>query len=208
MLVDNSHTLYIINHSILFLITIHTVTHQHSVSPSFMSLPTVPQYSQISHCFFFYFFPILTRYPFIISYSSIPSFKSLIAPLHLLHIKCIQRMWTRWAQHFQRPRFYHNYIYYHNYIPGSGRTFTTYPGRDVLLRHTRFPILTRYPFIISYSSIPSFKSLIAPLHLLHIKCIQRMWTRWAQHFQRPRFYHNYIYYPYSYPDWAPRNRFA
>ena len=22
-------------------------------------------------------------------------------------------------------------------IPGSGRTFTTYPGRDVLLRHTR-----------------------------------------------------------------------
>ena len=27
MLVDNSHTLYIINHSILFLITIHTVTY-------------------------------------------------------------------------------------------------------------------------------------------------------------------------------------
>ena len=37
------------------------ISHQHTVSPSFISLPTVPQYSQISHCFFFYFFSVLTR---------------------------------------------------------------------------------------------------------------------------------------------------
>ena len=46
------------------------------------------------------------------------------------------------------------------------------------------------------------------LFLLHIKCIQRMRAQWVQHFQRPRIYHYYSYYPYSYPDWAPRNRFA
>ena len=33
--------------------------------------------------FLLYFFSLLTRYPFIISYSSIPSFKSPTAPLHL-----------------------------------------------------------------------------------------------------------------------------
>ena len=27
-------------------------------------------------------------------------------------------------------------------IPGSGRTFTTYPGRDALLRHTRVKLFT------------------------------------------------------------------
>ena len=32
------------------------ISHQHTVSPSFMSLPTVPQYSQISNCFFLFFF--------------------------------------------------------------------------------------------------------------------------------------------------------
>ena len=105
-------------HSLPHYYTYSYISHQHTVSPSFMSLPTVPQYSQISHCFTFYFFSVLTRYPFIISYSSIPSFKSLTAPLHLplsspyKVIKCIQRMRTQWTQHFQRPRIYHNYSYY------------------------------------------------------------------------------------------------
>ena len=70
-------------HSLPHYHTYSYISHQHTVSPTFMSLPTVPQYSQISHCFFFYFFLVLTQYPFIISYSSIPSFKSLMAPLHL-----------------------------------------------------------------------------------------------------------------------------
>ena len=71
--------------SILFPITIHTVTyHTNTQSLHLSCLPTVPQYSQISHCFFFFsFFSLLTWYPFIISYSSIPSFKSFTAPLHL-----------------------------------------------------------------------------------------------------------------------------
>ena len=47
-----------------------------------MYMPTVPQYSQIYKCLFFYF-SLLTWYPFIISYSSIPSFKYLTYPLHL-----------------------------------------------------------------------------------------------------------------------------
>ena len=47
-----------------------------------MSLPTIPRYSQIYHGLFFVF-SLLTWYPFIISYSSIPFFKSLTAPLHL-----------------------------------------------------------------------------------------------------------------------------
>ena len=48
---------------------------QATVSPSFISLPTVPHYSHISHCF--------TRFPFIISYPSVPSFKCLTATLRL-----------------------------------------------------------------------------------------------------------------------------
>ena len=91
MLVDNSHTLYIINHSILFLITIHTATYHTNTQYLHLScpLPTVPQYSQIFHCFFFYFFSsshTVSFYYFIFLHTT---FKSLITPLH---IKCIQRM--------------------------------------------------------------------------------------------------------------------
>ena len=78
---------------------------------SLHSLPTVPQYSQISHCFFFYFFSLLTWHTF-----KIPPYhlSNLLQPLSifLLHIKCMQHMQAQWAQHFQRPRIYHDYSYY------------------------------------------------------------------------------------------------
>ena len=85
MLVDNSHTLYIINHSILFHITIHTVTYHTNTQSLQLSclcllFHNILRYLIVS---FSIYFLVLTQYPFIISYSSIPSFKSLIAPLHL-----------------------------------------------------------------------------------------------------------------------------
>ena len=69
-------------HSLPHYHTYSYISLQPTVSPSFMSLPTVPHYSQAMFLFL-YFFPLLTRYSFIISYSSIPSFKSLATPLHL-----------------------------------------------------------------------------------------------------------------------------
>ena len=83
-LVENSHSLYIVYHSIIFLISIHTVPHHsnpHSLHLSCLCLlfHITLRYLMVS----FSIFSLLTWYPFIISYSSIPSFKSLTAPLHL-----------------------------------------------------------------------------------------------------------------------------
>ena len=117
MLVDNSHTLYIINHSILFLITIHTVTYHTNTQSLQLSCLCLLFHNTLRYLIvsFTIVLSVLTQYPFIISYSSIPSFKSLISLsifLFLLHIKGIQRMWAQWVQHFQRPRIYHYYSYY------------------------------------------------------------------------------------------------
>ena len=93
-LVENSHTLYIINQSILFLITIHTVTY-HS-KPQSLHLSCLCLLFHITLRYILvssYIFSLPTRNPFIISYSSIPSFKSLTAPPHLplsSPYKCIQ----------------------------------------------------------------------------------------------------------------------
>ena len=85
MLVENSHTLYIINHSILFLITIHTVTYHTNTQSLHLSCLCLLFHNTLRNLIvsFSNFFSLLTRYPFIISYSSIPSFKSFTAPLHL-----------------------------------------------------------------------------------------------------------------------------
>ena len=79
-LVENSHTLYIINHSILFLITIHTVIY-HS-NPQSLHLSCL--------CLLF---QITLRYLIVFLYF-LPSFKSRTAPHHflfLLYIKCIKK---------------------------------------------------------------------------------------------------------------------
>ena len=83
-LVENSHSLYIVNHSILFLIIIHTVTY-HS-NPQSLHLSCLCLLFHITLRYLMVSFSILsllTWYPFIISYSSIPSFKSNTAPLYL-----------------------------------------------------------------------------------------------------------------------------
>ena len=92
-------------HSLPHYHTYSYISHQHTVSPAFMSLPTVPQYSQISYFslfIFLFFFSLLTRYPFIISYSSIPSFKSftvvvVVYPLPwtllVVGVRC-SRLWS------------------------------------------------------------------------------------------------------------------
>ena len=83
MLVENSHILYIINHSILILISLPyiqlhiTPTHSHC-----MYHVSAYCFTLLS-CISLFIFSLLTPCPFIISYSSIPSFKSLTAPLHL-----------------------------------------------------------------------------------------------------------------------------
>ena len=95
MLVDNSHTLYIINHSILFLIIIHTVTYHTNTQSLQLSclcllfhntlrylIVSFSIFSFSSHTVSFYYF-IFLHTIFQIPYSPSPSFKSLIAPLHL-----------------------------------------------------------------------------------------------------------------------------
>ena len=126
MLVENSHTLYIINHPILFLITIHTVTY-HTNTQS-------------------------------------------------LHLSCLCLL-------FQNTHRYLFFLFFSHFSHGI-----------FLLFH-----------IPPYHLSNPLQPLSIFLFLLHIKCIQRMW---AQHFQRPHIYHYYSYYPYSYPDWAPRNPFC
>ena len=107
---------------------------------------------------------------------------------------------------------YHTYSYISHQLSCLCLLFHNYSQISHCFVFYFFSVLTWYPFIISYSSIPSYKSLIAPLHLplsspykVHSN---RMRAQWVQHFQRPHIYLYYSYYPYSYPDWAPRNHFA
>ena len=83
-LVENSHTLYIMNHSIFFLITIHTDTY-HS-KPQSLNLSCLCLLFHIALSYLivsFSIFPLLTWYSFIISYSSIPS---LLQPLYIYKV--------------------------------------------------------------------------------------------------------------------------
>ena len=83
MLVDNSHTLYITNHSIVFLIIAHTVTYHSNLHSRYISC-LCPLF-HITLRYIIVYFLVFTSYTisFYYSYSSILSFKSLTSPLHL-----------------------------------------------------------------------------------------------------------------------------
>ena len=92
MLVENYHTIYRLTHFFLFFITI-PISIQSTVSPYLMSLPTVPHYSQISHCFFFNLF-YFSHDTFLLFYIHPNHLSNLLQPpyifLFLLHKTCIQ----------------------------------------------------------------------------------------------------------------------
>ena len=80
----------VIDNAILFHITIHTVTYHTNTQSLHLSCLCILFHNTLTYLIV-YFFSLLTRYPFIISYSFIPSFKSFTAlSIFLLHIKCIQ----------------------------------------------------------------------------------------------------------------------
>ena len=122
MLVENSHAVYIINHSILFLIIIHTVTYHTNTQSLHLSclcllFHITLRYLIVSFSIFFQFSHGILLLFHIPPYHLSNPLQPLSIFLLLLDIKCIQRMRTQWAQHFQRPRIYHNYSYYPYFYP-------------------------------------------------------------------------------------------